>query len=400
MFDLFTGSPLSFNNIGWSTLDMYHLLSKELFLNVGLKYENSNRHWDRVEHCYIQGCDFPTEKFCKENQHLDQDIILSFGSPCPGSDEYLLHYAPGWDSNRNKMPVLLVPGAGLNATSFADLYGMGYKGILQQLVELDYRVFAITFSHPHGDNYIQAEQLAHAIERIKEVTGSPKADIVAHSKGGIASRLFLSGMGKTPYKGQVRRFIMLGVPNLGTDFSFRQPLINYLIYISGSNGVVSWDKIMLLGNMVDISERSIYGDGCFPGQSQLLYRWDDVYELDMLQQDWWTTYYGGQGFISNSRGIDVAIQEGGSLIEKLEKKGLEPEIEFAVLAGDNHYFNALPGEATGVSDGLIFAESALNTAGMAKRGSILINKEVFHVNHMEFLYNSRVGRWIDHQLRD
>jgi len=59
---------------------------------------------------------------------------------------------------------------------------MGHVGLQQQLVELGYRVFAITFSHPHGDNYIQAQQLADAVQQVCSRCGVQKVDLVVHSK--------------------------------------------------------------------------------------------------------------------------------------------------------------------------------------------------------------------------
>jgi len=399
VFDLFTGTPLLLDQLGLTGFKLYNKLSRDMFLNVGQEYENSKRFWDNMELCQAPNLDSnTTEKFCEENRHHDKDIVKVFGTSTPDSSKYILHYARGWRTNRHKTPVILVPGAGLDATSYADLFGMGFKGISQLLTDFGYRIFAVTFSHSHGDNFIQAEQLADAIAKVKEITGENQVDIIAHSKGGIAARVYLSDLGSTSFRGDVRKFIMLGVPNLGVDFSFRNPLFNYLVYISGSNGVMTWDKIMLFGNMVDVSEKAIYEDGAFPGQSQILYRWDDRYDLDVLQQDWWTTYYGGNGYISHSQGIDKAIKIGGMLIERLNKKGLEPGIKIAILAGNNSFFNAMPGESSGPSDGLVFTESAMYSDGLIRRGAVISDKIVLPVNHMELLYDPRVARWIDTQL--
>ena len=84
--------------------------------------------------------------------------------------------------------------------------------------------------------------MADAIDRIKKLTGAGTVDVVAHSKGGIAARIYMSNMSATAYRHDVRRLVMLGVPNLGTDFAFRNPSISYLIYTAGGNGVIAWDK--------------------------------------------------------------------------------------------------------------------------------------------------------------
>jgi len=397
MFDFIAGQPFFdlFNN---TTQDLMQNLSRTMFLGVGIEYKNSSRFWSKVETRKLPTCQTTAEPFCSENQHHDLDIIAAFGTATPDPDQYLLHYAPGWDANRHTTPVLLVPGAGLDATSFTDLYAMQYTGLQQQLTSLGYRVFAVTFSHLHGDNYIQAEQLADAISRVKEISGQKKIDLIAHSKGGMAARLYLSNMAGTPYRDDVRHYVMLGTPNLGLDYPFRTPLFNYVIYTSGSSGVLAWDRVMAFGSLIDVSERSVYREGTFPGQSQMLYRWDEEYELDMIQPDWWTTYYGGLGLISHSRGIDEALEYGGNLIDKLNHKKLEDGIELSVLAGDKHTFHGFAGDETGPGDGIIFVDSALYTDGLVGRGAKLKEKTILNVNHMELLYSRRVARWVDSQL--
>ncbi|MDD2372405.1 MAG: hypothetical protein PHF03_02340 [Syntrophomonadaceae bacterium] len=400
MFDLISSNPAVFNFLSAPGKDFYQRLSRDMFLNVGIKYKDSNRFWERVELQQVEKLEAKEELFCPQNQHQDLDIIACFQTATPASNYYLLHYAPGWDRNRHQTPILLVPGAGLDANSFTDLYAMGYDGLQQQLVSLGYRVFTITFSHTHGDNFIQAEQIAAAISRICAVTGKEQIDLLAYSKGGTAARIYLSGLSKTPYRGDVRRYVMLGTPNMGLDFPFRNSLFNYVIYISGSNGVLAWDKVLSFGTMVEVSRRSIYKEGAFPGQCQLLYRWDNTYEPDMLQQDWWTTYYGGSGLISHSRGIDQAIADGGNLVERLDAVGLEPGIDFYVLAGENNFFNAFPGDESGPGDGLVFLDSVLYTDGLARRGAILRAKDTLPVNHLEFLYSRQVARWVGGKLEE
>lgn len=400
MFDLIISYPALFDFLRASGKDFYQRLSRDMFLNVGIKYKGSSRFWERVELQQVKKLEGKEERFCSQNEHQDLDVINCFQTATPASKYYLLHYAPGWDRNRHQIPILLVPGAGLDANSFTDLYAMGYDGLQQQLVALGYRVFAITFSHTHGDNFIQAEQLADAISHICNVTGKEQIDLVAYSKGGTAARIYLSGLSDTPYCGDISRYVMLGTPNLGVDFPFRNPLFNYVIYISGSNGVLAWDKVLSLCTMVDTTSCSIYREGAFPGQCQLLYRWDDTYKLDMLQQDWWTTYYGGSGLISHSRGIDQAIADGGNLVKRLDVRGLEPGIDFYVLAGEHNFFNSFPGDESGPGDGLVFLESVLYTDGLSKRGARLKAKDILPVNHLEFLYSRQVARWVGSKLEE
>ncbi|WP_156202760.1 esterase/lipase family protein [Candidatus Syntrophocurvum alkaliphilum] len=364
-------------------------------IDVGLV--NSSRYWDKVELCSVPALSGIKEPFCTVNKHIDSDIVKCFGTDEPEADNYILHYSSGWNTNRNKYPLLLVHGAGLDANSYTNLYGLGFEGLQQKLVKLGYRVFAITFSHSHGNNFYQAEQLCAAINKIKKETKCEQVDIVAHSKGGIPVQIYLSSLGYNSYQGDVRSYLMLGTPNYGIDYLFRNPLLNYFIYTLGANGVIVWDKIMSFATVLDVTERSIYKEGYFPGQAQIAYRWDETYPLDTLQQDWWTTYYGGSGLLGNSQGIDKAIRDGGFLIKRLNNKGLEPGINIATLAGNN-VFEGVAFNVSGPSDGLVFIDSALYTDGMTKRGAKLLDKTILPLNHMELLYDNRVARWIDMQL--
>ncbi|HHW62038.1 MAG TPA: acetyltransferase [Syntrophomonadaceae bacterium] len=359
---------------------------------------SSAHHWICSERYQVERLQGVTEPFCSVNEQLDPYFKKLFTTARPPASDYLLHRAPGWDSNLYPVPVLLVHGAALDASSFTDLFGMGLKGLQQHLVALGHRVFALTFSHSHGNNLYQAEQLAAAIEQVKTLCQVQQLDLVVHSKGGIPARIYLSDLAAAPYRGDVRRLIMLGVPNLGTDYAFRNPAISYFLYLSGGNGVIAWDKIMHMGLWKDTCKYAIYSDGSFPGQRQLLQRWDDEYALDVTQIDWWTSYYGGTGYISHSRGIDVALQEGQEFMQWLNRFGLDAGIEVAMLAGNNHYFGPFPGESTGESDGVIFVQSALDSESILQNGATLLTKEILPVNHLELLFKKRVAHWVHQQL--
>jgi pimeloyl-ACP methyl ester carboxylesterase len=379
-------------------MSIYDDLTNSLFINPRVQIDNSSQYWDKTISCSVESLKNKKEIFCLANEQLDQDTIDIFGTTQPMADQYLLHLAPGWNSNPNKTPVILIHGAGLDATSFTNLYNMGYEGIQQQLVSLGYRVFALTFSHSHGDNFYQAEQLADAILRVKALCKVEEIDLIAHSKGGLATRIYLSNMSTTPYRGDVRKYVMLGTPNLGVDFAFRNSSISYPVYLSDSNGVIAWDKIIYMGIMIDTTDRAIYADGSFPGQSQMLYRWDNEYSLDVKQPDWWTSYHGGSGFVSHSRGIDTAIADGGNLIAELEQRGIAPGIELSVLAGDNNTFGLIPGESSGPSDGIVFIDSVFNTDAMVSKGAKLVTKATLNVNHLELLFSRKVARWVSQEL--
>lgn len=366
--------------------------------NLRVAVPNSHQYWEWTRRCTVSALAGVQEPFCEVNSQVDAGFIQIFGSPTPGTEAYLLHAAPGWDRNRRPTPVVLVHGAGLDATSFTNLWDMGYTGLQQQLLQLGYRVFALTFPHSHGDNFYQALHLADAVNQVCQLCGVKQVDLVTHSKGGIAARLYLSGLGGVPYREDVRRLVMLGVPNLGTDFSFRNPALSYMIYLTGGNGVIPWDHLDYLGSPVDVARRSIYREGAFPGQCQLLYRWDEVYPLDVTQQDWWTTYYGGKGYFSRSRGIETALRDGDRLVERLEHSGLHAGVEVSLLAGKSSLFAMIPLQSSIPGDGVVFLDSALHSEGLLSAGARLRQKHILPLNHIELLYHPRVARWIDWQL--
>lgn len=378
--------------------DFFRFPSNPFLSNPFLK---SSDYWAVISRHSFSKDGALKEKFCQNNEHIDPDIVQAFGGPRPPANSFLLHQARGNNFKTGRTPVLLIHGAGHNANIWADPFQNGGPGLAHFLVSRNYPVFAITFSHPHGDNYLQAEQLAEAIKQIVIITGKPRVDLVAHSKGGIPARMYLSNVKKqwgTTYRGDVRRIVMLGVPNRGLDYSFRKPLTNYLIYATRANGAISWDKMLYMGEVLDTTRYSLYKKGSFPGQCQLLYRWDKKYPLEISQPDWWTTYYGGEGIISHSSGINQAITDGGYLIELLEEAGIDKNVEISVLAGNKSDFAASFGIISDRSDGLLFVDSALHTDALAKRGARLLFKGEMPVNHLEFIYLPLVWKWIESQL--
>lgn len=73
-------------------------------------------------------------------------------------------------------------------------------------------VAAVTFADPTGSNRIHALELEQAALGLLERTGAPRLDIVAHSMGGLATRVWLREGGA----GRVRRVVFAGSPHQGT----------------------------------------------------------------------------------------------------------------------------------------------------------------------------------------
>ncbi|MCY6372654.1 esterase/lipase family protein [Clostridium ganghwense] len=368
---------------------------------------NTTKFWAKVERIRLNEPNIVQEKFISDNEHKKSNIITEFGNTeCPNSQLFLLHYAEGWDTGSNPIPILFVHGAGKNGDYAADPIGDGsIEGIMQYLKSNGFKVFSITFAHPHGDNFFQREILAAAISRIKEVTGSEKVDLIAHSKGNISSRMYVSNVKRDwgiDFRDDVRRYIQLGAPNGGIDYSFRNTWAAWGIMATGEHGPVPYTSMLIYGLWCNTKYHSLYnedeGGGAYTGQVQMLAKWVDKYPLDALEQDWYTTYYGGQGFCSYSYGIDHAIQEGENLIDTLKNSPVASSVEIATLAGNVNVINGVTMENDGPSDGIVFVESATMTEPMTATGATLLEKKVISLNHVQLAYDTAAKSWIKTQL--
>lgn len=383
-------------------------------------------------------------------------IATSFGTPTPYSSTFLLHVGLH-EPTAEGTPILLVPGAGDNGSR-------GFVTLATRLDRGNRPVFALTFAHPHGDVFQQAEVVADAIAVIKARTGAAAVDLVGHSKGGIAAAIYTSNLPGTDwgdpdyaavgttYRGDVRRMVLIASPLGGVDTSYRWPGLNlYALDPEQALSPTSWDRYYPSGTALplvfeDLTDQDLMADGrdLFPGQRQLLARqapslpaqqpWLDLYAL---QPDWYTTYEGGTGFLSRSDGIDAAIAQGGDLIGRLHRAGVDPGVEVFLLAGTNPLMpngdsaladqflqlgrvidwpglisaidrNGVPlaadpdelsglesgwlvlGEVTGRSDGLVFASSALDAGAVDARGAVVVESKAVDLSHLDLLYASPI----------
>lgn len=363
--------------------------------------ECPTKRWARMELLEDHDPHMVQEPFTELVAQTDPELIAAFGSKTPPSSKFVLHYAPGWDHPTARTPVLLVHGAGLTANEcFTDHpIEQPYEGLANILGRAGRATFAVTFAHPQGDNFIQAEVVADAIARIKQVTGAKQVDLVAHSKGGMSTRIYVSDAGPawaTHFRKDVRRYVMLGTPNGGIDVSFAYPNLNYWILEHHSPAPLSWTRCLYYGVWKDFKEGTIYADGWFPGQAQMVARWDQRYGRTTAkgQFDVDATYDGGRGQVSVSRGIDAAIRDGGNLIAKLNAKGVDPSVELAVLAGTSPWIMHMVGERRGPSDGLLLVASAFSTDGLTRRGAKLLRKDLRALNHLQLVYDPRANEWV------
>lgn len=306
---------------------------------------------------------FTGETFNSATEWHDADfspwIRTAFASARPSTSTFLLHAGPS-EEVAHGTPILYVPGAGDNASR-------GFIGMATHEDRLGRPVYAITFAHPHGDVFQQAEVIADAIAVIKQRTGAAQVDLVAHSKGGIAAVIYASNAAGTDwgttttaqayeqvgtaYRGDVRRLVLIATPLGGIDTGYRWTA-NNLAGLTADSALapVSWNTycssgVVFVTSCQDLKAQDFLpanGD-LFPGQRQLLARqapalpwtmsWLGGYAL--AQVDNQTTYAGGTGLYSVSDGIDAAIAAGGGIIAQLKQHGVDPNVELYLLAGSN-----------------------------------------------------------------
>ncbi|MBI5367783.1 MAG: alpha/beta fold hydrolase [Planctomycetes bacterium] len=365
--------------------------------------------WESIE-CYENsGLAFPQETFLAETEHRASSkhgggIVEAFGGTArPHSKYFLLHHAPRWREATQPVPVLLVHGAASNATlSFAGTYFDGGKGVMQYLVERGYAVFAVTFPCGQGDLYFMAEHVARAIAIIREKTGAKKVDLVGHSMGGVVVRMVVTGMRlRSAPAPEVRRAVFVATPHHGIDLAFRHP-IAYQRF--GSYGTPApWTFYKVEG---EITERSIYAPA-FRAQQQILMDLTDLHRLSEMEMDWYTTYQGGTGFVSKSKGIREAIKLGGHHMEKLRARPFPRELDVFVLAGKKNLVKYVTkagqileeaGEFDGPCDGILFVKSAADEENLRACGARLRDLAVLDLNHVELLYIEEGKAWIESKL--
>ena len=122
----------------------------------------------------------------------------------------------------------------------------------------------------------------------------------------------------------------------------------------------------------------------------------DDYNLAITEPDWATTYNGGQGFISYSKGIQHYIDQGGNVVERLNAAPPPESLKVGLLAGDRPNIQGILNEYTGPSDGLVFISSAL---GMPE-GTNVVAQDVLPLNHKSLISDEKGQDWIANFFND
>ncbi|GAB3945827.1 esterase/lipase family protein [Corynebacterium tapiri] len=110
-------------------------------------------------------------------------------------------------------PVLFLHGTGADANHFKDAY--------QVLAAEGYCTFTVNYGGAPGriaygwaDLDASAQQVAEAVDHVKDVTGAPKVTLVGHSQGGTLTKKYIQQLGGA---GNVDRVVSLGATYRGTD---------------------------------------------------------------------------------------------------------------------------------------------------------------------------------------
>jgi hypothetical protein len=371
--------------------------------------------WAQVERWSDPNPGFQVEDYPPDGRGNQTGPELTFfNSSQPASNKFLLYYAPGWDTNAQQVPVLLVHGANDNVPrawsnpNSLGSFGCGAltcpnTGMMQALKQQGFKVFAIGFPHKQGDNFYWAEQIQDAVEIIKQRTGSTVVDVVGWSKGVTASRMYVSDVTQewgTPYQNDVRKLILLGGPNGGFDYIFRYGW-NHNFGIAApcggkTNAPMPHTSMTCFGLSWELEEQSIYTTekgNFYPGQKQMLARWDGVYPVPPTSQDYFTTYYGGVGFFTESLGIDLAIAQ-GSLIAPIQEAQSPAAVKTYLLCGSTPNIPGIPNEISGPSDGVVFIDSCLDDQGVTN----VADTAIVSLNHLQLGWKSsstsKVATWL------
>jgi hypothetical protein len=372
--------------------------------------------WSQVERYNDTDSNWPAQQYLSDgrNNQTGQRATF-FGTAQPAGSQFLLYHAPGWNTGSKAVPVLLVMGANdnvdreyanpaLNGNGTCGALSCPSTGLMQYLSGRGYRVFAVNFGNMQGDNYEWAQTISDALQVVRAKTGQSLVDMVAWSKGAFPARMYVESVKPSwgrAYQNDVRKLLLLGGPNGGMDYVFAHGTQGETLIwpeCGGSlNGPSPHIQYMCYSVFYSHPELSIYNDSgrnTFAGQRQMLARWDGTYGIDQTQQDWYTTYNGGQGYTSYGYGIDTAISQ-GSLVSAVQGGSIPTSITTDLLCGGAANMPGFYNENRGPSDGLVFVASCTSTAGIPGPRNVT---QIANDNHLllgwESTAESQIATWL------
>ena len=108
------------------------------------------------------------------------------------------------------LPVLLIHGYASDASIWNE-----WKSFLDR-DHIPNKLVTFASDDPCGSSIDHAKELNKIVNEFKSETGSPKINIVAHSKGGLDARVYLAN---NLSNANVANLIMIGTPNKGTPIA-------------------------------------------------------------------------------------------------------------------------------------------------------------------------------------
>jgi pimeloyl-ACP methyl ester carboxylesterase len=361
--------------------------------------------WSRTDVLQDEETRFPSERYVAATAHRSTEyfgdaVVRAFGSTTPPPSLSLLHHAEAPSEQQHETPVLLLHGVGGDATLAWHAVNMGgEKGLVPYLVERGHRVFALTFAVSHGSSVSHAVHVAHALERVRELTGAAQVDVVAHSMGGLAARAYLTRVDRLipRYRNDVRRLVLLGTPNLGLDLSFRHPRAYQ--WFSAYGFPSPW----LRHEGRDVSGESMFG-GAYRGHLEMAHDQSGTHPLSGVEPHAEQTYRGRDFEGARCPGLAAAVERGGRFMQKLNARRTPRKVGVYLLAGDDNVLrywdlSGKPrtqiGEYDAPSDGLVFVSSVLGLS--AKKASVRATRTL-HTTHFELTYvepgKEQVAEWL------
>lgn len=385
-------------------------------LSLQATYTTVSYGWSQVERYNDTDPNWPAQYYPSDGRdNQTGQRATMFGTAQPLGSQFLLYYAPGWNTGSKTVPVLLVMGAndnvdreyadpGLNGAGTCGTTSCPSTGLMQYLSGKGYRVFAVDFGNMQGDNYQQAQTISDALQVVRQKTGQSQVDVVAWSKGAFPARMYVESVKPSwgrAYQNDVRKLLLLGGPNGGLDYVFAHGTAGEVSIWPECGGTLNGPSPHIqyecYGVFYNHPELSIYNDGgynTYLGQRQMLARWDGTYGVDESQQDWYTTYYGGQGYTSYGYGIDQAISE-GSLVSAVQSGSIPTTVTTDLLCGGTANMPGFYNENRGPSDGLVFVASCEATAGIPGPHNVT---EIAGDNHLllgwESTAESQIATWL------
>ena len=331
------------------------------------------RGWAETRRLKMDNPHLGQRNFHPRTRYRHPKIIEAFGSDAPHSKYVLLHSYASPESPSDLPPVLLVPGANKDANFFLDPDEDGRgRSLPEALRQAGRRVYALTFAHSQDDNWWCCTAINRVIRELTEEYPDERFDILGHSKGGFSVRLAVTDWRPDPacpeYLGhRIRRVLLMGAPTGGLDYFFRYPALNPLLCgpseNPGLNWPTTWTHIKENGRWREVRDVDYLSD-FFPGQRQMLARWDEQYPLPGTHPQERVTYYGGESELCRSDGLPAVLERSGSLVEELTAR--PPLVQVALLAGASPTLPGISNDTSGPGDGIICIKSALTCPGQSR----------------------------------